>query len=126
MKFLLKPGCGTHNEAGQLYKSGDVVESNERLDQIFPDKFEAVAATVQAAHEPTAQEQAEALAKKEEESDGKGRDVTADFVGAAEKGLQVYTANGWYRVYEDGAEAPLQESGMRQADVGKFIETYEG
>lgn len=46
MKFRLKPDVGTHREnSGRVYKAGEIVESDQDLIKLFPEKFSRVGAS---------------------------------------------------------------------------------
>lgn len=133
---------GTHEQDGKQYGKGDVIESREPLDQLYPQRFKragaGAAATVKAeppsageGHEegPTGkgpvQSPAQTPAKTQEEST-LGEDVTEEFDSAAKAGLKVYRDGRHYKVAEDDAVNTQVDDGelTSKAKVEAFVKDY--
>lgn len=109
---------GTHCENGVCVSCRDknedgspvVIESKHALDQLFPGKYTICTAPAATPSTVAKQEQAPANPvdgplesfveePEPEDLDRFGPDVTADFVGAKEAGLQIRKRSGWHRIF---------------------------
>ena len=145
MYFKLKDGCGSHAETGAdgrliVYKAGDVIESDNDLAKMFPNKFirmgdlvvnpAPVKTDVQRAAEegfkdvmPPPEEPLEE--PLEEDGNPLGRDVTKRFPLAEEEDFLVFARGGAFSVVEaDDPTTLLHEKPLKRKDVVDFIEMY--
>jgi hypothetical protein len=105
---------GDHEESdGTVVKSGQVIESDDPLDVMFPGKFKAYGET------PTKQP----VKRKSQAQTGgeQGEDVTADFEGAEELGMSVVKLGRKYSVVSADGETILV--GVTKAAVVNAIES---
>jgi hypothetical protein len=113
MKFRLKDKVGSHFENGKEYKSGEVVNSNNDLIALFPEKFEKVNDS----------------SEEKESSDSPknyGTNVTKNFPEAIELGVTIFRKRneGFFVIDEDGTLCN-SESITTKASLSKFLRSLE-
>jgi len=108
MWFKLLKGRHIQSEHGKdvAYRRGDVIESDRRLDRLFPNKFERVSGRRAVGRKRvTAGKTSDAGRASESPSDKvSGRNVTGQFAKARNNDLTVYRAGARYTVLADGQE----------------------
>jgi hypothetical protein len=140
-----KVKAGSHQEGGKIYKAGDVVQSYNDLDHMFPGKFEVLGDRVHSsAPAPVistggnvarnSAPQARPVEAEEEPEEANppplaakakptGRDVTKHFPKAVEEDFRVYkTPAGNYNVYDaDNLAKPCNPRPISKAEVDACI-----
>jgi hypothetical protein len=144
-KYVMAMGTGEHASRGHgkavvitsSRKGEQIVEDDEPLDVLFPDRFKPYKEEVPAAPAARAKKKEEKPAKEEkavEEIDPAavksklGENVTDAFPGAAAVKLCVFkTEDGTYQITDSALpEVPLNEKPFRTpARVEKFISTHD-
>jgi len=145
MYFKLLPKTGSHSESGPSGKvvtyiasDGKVIESENDLVKMFPEKFEKV--NVSGAPElPTVEQKAPVLppqstaptskkvkASKEVLVESKlGRDVTKRFPHASEENFMVFSTGGEFFVVEvDEPDIALNPQPLKRGQVEAFVDKY--
>ena len=135
---------GSHGHAKKVYERGEVFESFDPLETMFPGKFEIVGAGAPVAvpaetmpNTPSRQlkprQQAVEVAKPAVESPNQpslssgpeGQDVTKRFPRAAEESYRVYHLDdGTYNIYDDeDLSRPVNAAPVAKAQVNAVIKT---
>ena len=149
MYFKLLPKTGSHSESGPSGKvvtyiasDGKVIESENDLVKMFPEKFEKV--NVSGAPElPTVEQKAPVLplaslqetaskkakgakVSKEVLAESKlGRDVTKRFPHADEEDFKVFSTGGEFFVVEvDEPDIALNPQPLKRGQVEAFVDKY--
>ena len=118
MDYQFKVISGSHWDAkGRKFERGDVVKSNKRLDQVFPNKFAMLTpdgGVVETVDIPEAKEAVEVIAEVEE----------------AQKTKKVYRVmakgGGYNNVVDCETGETINEKGLRDDDAVALVESLGG
>lgn len=123
-----KGGGHTYKRGGkiQTVKPGETFESEHDLCRLFPGKFQLLGDDDTAEPAPTKEPAAPTTKGPEPKPvvDGPGDDVTAEFAGAAEAGLQVFRKDGKWNVYDGDPNEPadrVNPEPLRKKDVPALL-----
>lgn len=155
MKFRLIGGNHTEGNGPtrKVFKKNAIIDSDRDLTKLFRGKFERiytaeqleavapvpkvaekptpaptpVAEPAPAVSEPTTEEKKpEASKESRKPRKRRGRDATKSFPLALEEEFLVFQRGSRFDVYEPEDDAPLNEKGLKKAEVESYIKEYLG
>lgn len=143
MFFKMRDNVGPHEQDGKVYKSGDIIETDRPLDEMFPLKFDelpdpewdkrketrrkpAIATPKTKKRDKVDAETEDVTPSKESASTSSeyGEDVSDQFEGAAKAELQVFVKHNWYTVVDPEDGTVLTETRIRKNQVPAFLDKY--
>lgn len=114
--------AGLHHRKGEVFKKGDVVESESDLTELYPKKFREVSSTIS----KLSKGKSKTGALLDKNKGLVGKDVSRLFPTALEKSLRVLRTDDqrYHVTTEDDPATPLNPQPLLKLKVKKFLEAY--
>jgi hypothetical protein len=123
--------AGKHSQAGRFYKAGDRIDTSLDLVKMFgANKFReiqplpetSVVATLPSEPPQAVKKGVKIASKKSSGAEVRGEKSSHPL--ATEHGLEVFSRDKLFFVYEEGETTPLNKKGLKKAELTAFITEF--